>query len=126
MQYSDAGLALTRRFEAVRLSGYKDGAGQGVSAVEADALLRGEMANAIACVNELVRVPVTQGQFDGLADFAFDLGNGTFRRSTLLAMVNRRDFTGATRQFGLWVHARGRVEPELVARRNAEAAIFNS
>lgn len=141
MQFSEAGLTLTKRAEGLRLSAYRDGGGvltighghtgpdvhegQTITPEQATALLSGDLRTAIACVNELVRVPITQGQFDALVDFTFNLGAGTFRRSTLLALVNRRDFAGAAAQFGLWVHAAGQVEPGLVARRKAEMELFN-
>jgi lysozyme len=140
MQYSSEGLALTKRFEGLRLSAYRDGAGvltigyghtgadvhegQTITEPEAEALLLGDMRTAIAVVNELVKVLLTQGQFDSLVDFTYNLGQGTFRRSNLLALVNRRDFSGAARQFGLWVHAGGKVELGLVNRRKAEADMF--
>lgn len=140
MQHSTEGLALTKRFEGLRLTAYRDGAGvwtigfghtgadvyegRTISDPEAEALLLGDMKTAIATVNSLVTVPLTQGQFDALVDFTFNLGSGTFKRSRLLAMVNRRDFGGAAGQFGLWVFAGGKIEPGLVTRRKAEMQMF--
>lgn len=140
MQYSDAGYAMTRGFEGLRLKAYQDGAGvwtigygstlpivhpgETITEAQAEARLIDDMRVAVYVVNALVQVPLTQGQFDALVDFTFNLGQGTFRRSTLLAMVNRRDFDGAADQFGLWVHAGGKVEPGLVARRKAEMDMF--
>jgi lysozyme len=140
MEYSLAGFALTRRFEGLRLAAYKDGAGvwtigyghTGPDVVagltigepEAETLLRADLQRAIACVNEHVKAPLTQGQFDAMVDFTFNLGVGAFEGSTLLRLVNRGEFALALRQFGLWVHAGGEVEPGLVQRRAAEALMF--
>lgn len=140
MTYSEQGLALTQRFEGLRLSAYQDSAGVWtigyghtgadvhpglrITAAEATDLLRRDLAVAVACVNSLVMVPLTQGQFDALVDFTFNLGQGTLRRSTLLLMVNRRDFVSAAIQFGLWIHVGGRIESGLVSRRTAEAKMF--
>jgi lysozyme len=99
-------------------------AGQRISEFEAEAMLRADLAAAVACVNRVVRVSLTQGQFDALVDFCYNAGRGSFERSTLLEKVNHEDFEGAAVQFGLWVYAGGEVEPGLVRRRKAEAAIF--
>jgi lysozyme len=128
MQYSSKGLALTKRFEGLRLSAYRDGAGVlTIAEPEAEALLARDMALAVSCVNSWVdwkKVTLTQGQFDALVDFTYNAGVGSFRSSTLLRLVNAGDSNGAVGQFGLWVHAGGKVEPGLVRRRAAEAARF--
>jgi lysozyme len=141
-EYSSAGLALTKSFEGLRLTAYRDGAGiltigyghtgpdvhEGLVVTEADAeaLLLRDMADAVACVNHCVTAEISQGKFDAMADFAYNAGRGAFRGSTLLRRVNAGDFAGAVKQFGLWVHAGGAVEPGLVRRRAAEAALFAS
>jgi lysozyme len=140
MALSAAGLAMTKSFEGLRQEAYQDAAGvwtigyghtgpevqagQRISEFEAEAMLRADLAAAVACVNRAVRVPLTQGQFDALVDFCYNAGQGSFERSTLLQKVNHEDFAGAAVQFGLWVHAGGEVEPGLVRRRKAEAAMF--
>ncbi len=82
------------------------------------------MREAVACVNRAVKPSLTQGQFDAMADFTYNAGRESFLRSTLLARVNARDFAGAAKEFGFWVHAGGTVQPGLVRRRAAEAAMF--
>ena len=143
MQYSSSGLALTKSFEGLRLSAYRDGAGvltigfghtgkdvyegQTITDPQAEALLVRDMAFAVSCVNSWVdwkKVTLTQGQFDALVDFTYNAGVGSFRSSSLLRLVNAGDFTNAARQFGLWVHAGGKIEPGLVARRKAEMEMF--
>lgn len=141
MEYSPAGFALTKSFEGLRLSAYRDGAGvwtigyghtgadvrEGGSVTEAEAeeLLRGDLAEAVVCVNHATHVSLTQGQFDALVDFTFNAGRRNFLGSTLLRMVNAGNLAGAAAQFGLWVHAGGAIEPGLVKRRAAEAALFS-
>lgn len=140
MQISDAGLEMTKSFEGLRLTAYRDGAGvltvgyghtgpdvhpgQTITDAEADALLRRDMAVAVACVNVHVTVSITQGQVDALADFTYNAGRGSLIGSTLLRLVNEGNLDAAAVQFGLWVHAGGAVEPGLVRRRAAEAAMF--
>jgi lysozyme len=138
--YSERGLALTKSFEGLSLRAYPDcagrwtigyghtgpdvGEGQAISEFEAEAMLRADLGDAVACVNRAVRVPIAQHQFDALVDFCFNAGRGNFLQSTLLAKVNRGDFAAAAFQFGLWVHAAGEVVPGLVRRRKAEAEMF--
>jgi len=139
-KYSDAGMALTKSFEGLRLTAYQDVAGiwtigyghvgpailvgMTISEADAEALLRADLADAVACVNRAVRVTITQNQFDAMVDFCFNTGRGRFLQSTLLRKVNLKDFAGAAVQFGLWVHAGGEVVSGLVRRRKAEAVLF--
>jgi lysozyme len=139
-KYSDAGMALTKDFEGLRLTAYQDVAGiwtvgyghvgpailagMTISKADAEALLRADLADAVACVNRAVRVTITQNQFDAMVDFCFNAGRGNFLQSTLLRKVNLQDFAGAAVQFGLWVHAGGEVVSGLVRRRKAEAVLF--
>jgi lysozyme len=141
MDYSDAGLVLTRSFEGLRLTAYRDCAfvitigyghtgpdvheGQTITEPEAEALLRRDLQKAVDTVNQLVAVrPLTQGQFDACCDFVFNLGAGSWMRSDLRFRLLRGDFEGAAQQFGKWVYAGGKVEPGLVKRRKAEMEMF--
>ena len=139
-KYSDAGLALTKSFEGLRLEAYRDSGGiwtvgyghtgrdvkQGrrVSEFEAEVLLRADLRDAIQCVNRVVEVGLEQHHFDALVDFCFNAGRGNFERSSLLGKVNLEDFEGATHQFGLWVNVNMEPVPGLVRRRAAEAVMF--
>ena len=138
--YSDSGLALTKSFEGLHLEAYRDCAGiwtigyghtgpgvfagESLNEIQADELLRDDLADAVACVNRAVQTVISQGQFDALVDFCFNAGRGNFAQSTLLRKVNGRDFGGAAAQFALWVHAGGEVVNGLVRRRKAEAEVF--
>lgn len=138
--YSDAGLALTKGFEGLRLSAYQDVAGiwtigyghtgvgvrQGmvVTEDEATTLLLTDLTAAVACVNLAVTAEINQAQFDALVDFTFNAGRGHFLQSTLLRKVNAGDFAGAAVQFASWVYAGGVKVAGLERRRAAEAAMF--
>lgn len=139
-KYSDAALALTKQFEGLRLHAYQDTAGvwtvgyghtgrdvkpgRCVSEFEAEVLLRTDLREAIACVNQALEVEVEQHQFDALVDFCYNTGRGSFTRSSLLGKVNLEDFEGAAVQFGLWVNVDMKPVPGLVRRRAAEANMF--
>lgn len=139
--YSSDGFALTRSFEGLRLTAYQDSAGVWtigyghtgpevhaglrITESEAEALLRANLAASVECVREAVQVPLLQHQFDALVDFCFNAGRGSLLGSALLRDVNRGDFEGAAAQFGLWVHAGGKVIPGLARRRATEVALFS-
>ena len=76
-------------------------------------------------VERLVKVPLTQGQFDALADFCFNLGAGRLASSTLLKDAERRRYEAAREQLLRWDHGRGRGEPGLKARREAEFQLWD-
>ena len=77
-------------------------------------------------VLRLIKVPLTQGQFDALVSFSFNVGLGNLQNSTLRMKVNRGDFEGASEQFLVWTKAGGKVLKGLVTRRTDEQALFNS
>ena len=138
--YSNAGLALTKEFEGLRLEAYRDcagvwtigyghtgrevEAGQRISEGAAETLLRSDLADAVAAVNRMIQVAIVQYQFDALVDFCYNAGRGNLERSSLLTKVNLLDFDGAAREFGLWVNVDGKTVPGLVRRRAAEMALF--
>jgi lysozyme len=142
LSYGKNGLALTQQFEGMRLSAYQDQvgvwtigfghtgpdvhAGLTITQDQATALLMKDVASASASVNNLVKVPLTQNQFDALVDFVFNLGQGKFAGSTLLRGLNAGDFSGAAAEFVKWDHAGGQVVPGLLRRRLAEAQLFQS
>jgi len=91
---------------------------------ECDAALRNDLQAFGEQVAGLVDVPLTQGQFDALVSFAYNVGLGNLRGSTLLRKLNAGDAEGAALEFHRWNRARGQVMPGLVRRRAAEALRF--
>jgi len=90
----------------------------------AELWLNQEIDEKATAVNELCKVPLTQGMFDALVSFTFNLGNGALKRSTLLRRLNGKDYEGSAREFDRWIHGAGKVLPGLVTRRNREEALF--
>ena len=70
-------------------------------------------------INDDVKVPLSQPQFDALADFVYNIGAFAFHNSTLLKKLNRKDYDGAGKQFIVWVK-----QPELMRRRIRETNLF--
>ena len=141
MQISKAGLDLIKEFEGLYLKAYRCPAGvptigyghtagvamgQTITQQQADDYLRRDVRQFERAVERQVSVPLTQGQFDALVSFAFNLGEGALAQSTLLRLLNAGDYAGAAAQFDRWNKASGRVLPGLVRRRAAERALFES
>ncbi len=141
MQLSPAGLAFVEARESFRARAYLDSTGvptvgygstgpdihlgMVVTMGWASARLARDMAAAVLCVNAHVRVALTQGEFDALADFTYNVGQHAFAYSTLLTKLNAGDYAGADAQFQLWDKAGGRVIAGLETRREAEAQMFD-
>ncbi|WP_147198547.1 lysozyme [Pantoea sp. CCBC3-3-1] len=141
MKISNNGINLIKKFEGLELKAYKDSvgiltigyghthgvkAGDVITGQQADAFLREDVHVAELAVNANVKVKLTQGQFDALVSFIFNLGAGNFVKSTLLKKLNAGDYAGAADEFGKWVNAGGKLLPGLVKRRAAEREAFNS
>lgn len=139
MHTSQKGLDLIKSFEGLRLSAYKCPAdvwtighgttagvkpGQTITKERAEELLREDVERFEAQVLRLVKVPLSQGQFDALVSFTYNLGAGNLSNSTLLRLLNAGDYAGAADQFDRWNKAGGKVLAGLVRRRAAERALF--
>lgn len=140
---SGAGFALIERFEGCKLKAYLDTlakppvwtvgwghTGPDVNAntvwtqEQADRMLElrvGEFARQVesACVE----VP-NENQLAAMTSFAYNVGVGAFKKSTLLKKHNAGDFVGAAKEFGRWNKAGGEVRAGLTRRRAAEAALY--
>lgn len=97
---------------------------KGITVEEAERLLRQDCERFENAVDRLVKVPITQNQFDALVSFAFNLGEENLRRSTLLKRLNAGEYREAAIEFPKWNKANGQVLPGLVRRRKAEAELF--
>lgn len=99
----------------------------GITKAQAELMLDADISKAHhALVRQIPGVPLTQGQYDALISFVFNLGEGRFRDSTLRRKLLAMDYEGASQEFSRWVNAGGRVLPGLVARRNDEARTFTA
>jgi GH24 family phage-related lysozyme (muramidase) len=138
-QINQSGLNLIKEFEGIRLNTYDDGVGvptigyghtlgvtwgQTITIAEAEQLLKEDLTYFENGVNELVKVPLTDNQFSSLVSFAFNVGVGAFEESTLLRVLNQKDYEAASDQFLRWVNGGGKVMAGLVRRREAEQNLF--
>jgi len=143
LKLSDGGLELIKRFEGFRSQQYTDVAGfltigyghrvlppesfpAGISEPQAATILDADVSQAERAVCRLVKVALTQGQFDALVDFTFNLGAGRLASSTLLRALNAGRYDAAAEQLLLWDLAGGKVNLGLKARREAELRLWKS
>ena len=144
MNITEAGLALIREAEGLRTRAYRDStgiwtigyghtsaagapqvvAGLEIAPDEADVILARDVAMFARGVAAAVTAPLTDDQFSALVSFAYNVGLGNFRSSSVLTAVNARDFDAVPRRLALWVKAGGKTLGGLVKRRAAEAALF--
>ena len=93
---------------------------------EVDGLLKFDLARFERGVAQFCPVPLTQGMFDGLVSFSFNVGLGTLQRSTLRQKLLRGDKTGAGEELLKYCMAGGKILRGLQNRRIDERALFLS
>ncbi len=139
MTISPKGLALIKSSEGLRLTAYLCPAnvatigygstgphvrmGMTITEAEAEALLRKDLVRFEQAVRDMAGT-MTQGQYDALVSFAFNLGANALKGSGLMRKHLAKDYSGAGAEFSKWVNAGGRQLPGLVTRRAAEAALY--
>ena len=101
-----------------------------LTVAQSDDLLRSDLERFAAAVNSLVTAPITQSMFDALVCFAFNVGLGALKGSTLLRLLNQHWYAAAAQQFERWDKATDQKTGKKVAlrgltrRRAAERALF--
>jgi GH24 family phage-related lysozyme (muramidase) len=93
---------------------------------EVNEILRADLARFEKGVATYCPVSLTQGQFDSLVSFSFNVGLGTLQRSTLRQKVLRGDMEGASEELLKYCMAGGKVLKGLQKRRLDERALFLS
>lgn len=93
---------------------------------EVDAILKADLARFEKGVATYCTVPLTQGMFDALVSFSFNVGLGTLQRSTLRSKLNRGDKLGAAEELLKYCLAGGKILKGLQNRRIDERAMFLS
>ena len=135
---SHTGVSLIAEREGVRLHAYQDSRGlwtigvghlssggfpvspgQTISMDTALALLASDLKKVEDIIHLMVSAPLTQYQFDALASLGFNIGGGALGKSSVVRLINARQYDAAAHAFMMWVYP-----PELTSRRRAEAAQF--
>ena len=95
-----------------------------ITPATAEDFLCEDIENAEAAIEMHVKVPLTAGQYDALASLVYNIGEGNFKRSTLLRRLNAEDYEGAADEFLRWIYAAGKKKSGLEKRRKAERELF--
>ena len=96
----------------------------GITQQQAQTLLQADVERASSAVRDLVKVPLSQDQFDALTSFVYNTGVGHFASSTLLSRLNSGNYQAAADEFGNWRFSAGKERNGLIYRRDQERAMF--
>lgn len=138
---NQAGVDLIKFYEGLRLQAYQDIVGKwtvgyghcgtdvtpGLQITESEAtiLLQSDLRRFEDGVNRILTGhPVGHNSFSALVSFAYNLGLGNLRDSTLIKFVNKGQMNKAADEFPKWCKAGGKDVPGLIARRRAERDLF--
>lgn len=88
-------------------------------------LLAQELKSFEDAINQAVTVPLAQNQFDALVSFSYNVGAGAFKNSTLLKLLNQRQYDQVPNQLRRWIFAGGKKRVGLINRRNKEIEMWN-
>lgn len=100
--------------------------GMTITKGEAQTLFNRDVAWVEAALAKHVKVGLNQNQYDALASWVFNIGEGGFKSSTLLRKLNAGDYEGAARELPRWNKQKGKVLRGLVRRRAEEMEYFLS
>ena len=100
--------------------------GMTITQSRAEEILKVDILKYERAVEDLVKVELTQNQFDVLVDFAYNAGVGALKSSTLLRKVNAGKFDDVPAELMKWTKGGGKVLPGLVRRRQAAVVWWNA
>ena len=134
------GVNLIKHFEGLRLTPYRDISGKytigyghllrkgesytKISEAQAERILVEDIRIAEAVVKQYVRVPINRDQFSALVSLVYNIGGYQFRKSTLLKMLNARNYVAAAQEFTRWNKVGKTRYPGLTRRRKMEFNLF--
>jgi lysozyme len=155
MQLSEPGLELLKQWEGFESKVYKDSAGlptigvghlltkseltsgkiaigglpvqyaNGLTDQKVLDLLSQDVSPAAKAVNTGVKVTLNQNQFDALVSFTFNVGVGAFTGSTLLKVLNQKQYDQVPDQLRRWNKSGGKVVQGLANRRENEIKLWS-
>lgn len=139
MTISQRGIDNIKQFEGCKLFAYRDSVGvptigyghtknvrmgMSITAKQAEEFLRDDIKPVERLLN-LMRINYTQGQFDALVSWVFNLGEGNFKNSTMYKkIVSGASDIEIAEQMVRWYNAGGKPLLGLKKRRVAEANMF--
>lgn len=145
MEINKAGKDLIKRFEGLKLKAYKCPAGLDTigygntfypdgTKVQPDDVITQERANELfdfivedfaKKIKPLIKQNISENNFSALVSFAYNVGIGNLKKSTLLKKVNANPKDPSiSAEFMKWTRANDKVLNGLVRRREAEAKLY--
>tara|TARA_R110002020_G_scaffold203615_1_gene407431 strand:+ start:187 stop:630 length:444 start_codon:yes stop_codon:yes gene_type:complete len=139
MNISEEGLSLIRKFEGCELEAYEDAVGIATIAYgrikevkmgdtctkeQAEEWLNEEIKEYEGYIDNMVKVELSQFQYDALVAWVYNLGPTNLKSSTLLKVLNEEKYNDVPAQIKRWNKAGGNVLDGLTRRREAEALLF--
>ncbi len=124
--YQDSVGVWTIGYGTTRINGQPVKQGMNITEDQALQLVQQEVNKLWSQIEQITKVNLNDNQRNALVDFAYNLGFGSLKNSTLMRLVNESKFEEAANQFPRWVYAGGKVLPGLVKRREAERQLFLS
>lgn len=140
MKTSAKGISLIKSFESLQLKAYRCPAGvltigyghtgsdvferMQITELQAKQLLSADLIPAENAVNAQ-KLNINQNQFDALVSFAFNVGVGAFKSSSLLKIIKVNPMSANIRfEFSRWNKSGGQVLTGLIRRRTAESDLY--
>jgi lysozyme len=74
-------------------------------------------------MKKCVKVPLHQYEYDAYLSLTYNIGEGAFCRSTLVRLLNQKDYNGACKQILRWDNFKGKPLRGLTIRREKEYAM---
>jgi lysozyme len=144
MKVSKEGFDLIKRFEGWRDTAYRDSvgvltigyghtsaaglpvvsAGMKISKEEGQAILERDVNTFSEGVKKLITVNLSDNQFSAIVSFAYNVGLGNLKKSSVLKYINSSLYDLVPVSLSLWNKAGGNVLPGLTRRRAAEGELF--
>ena len=139
MGTSPIGISFIKSFEDLRLKSYQDSVGvwtigygatrgigpnMAITNEQAERMLMNDIARFEPELDRLAKVPLSQNQWDALMCFVYNLGAANLGLSTLLKLLNAKNYAGAAEQLLRWKKAAGQVLAGLIKLRAAERQMF--
>jgi lysozyme len=97
-----------------------------ITQADAEDILKRDIVKYEIAVMDLVKVKLTQNQFDVLEYFAYNAGVGNLKSSTMLKKINSGDLDAVPAELMKWTKGGGKVLPGLVRRRQAAGAWWSA
>lgn len=137
---NQAGLSLIKEFESLRLESYKDIAGIWTigygstgpdigpdmiwTEKQCEDRLKSDLSLFERGIDSVITAPVTDNQFSAVVVLAYNVGINGARKSTLVKLLNLKDYSAAADEFLKWNKSGGKEVPGLTRRRIAEKELF--